>query len=106
MATKTKRDRSVFQSAEEAAKSPLLEQKGSKGQDINFIFAVTNQGVTLYTVAGDPINATYNVAKSAGYTVIRPDRAPTKDSAAAILAQLSPEDRQAVLTQFGGKPKN
>jgi hypothetical protein len=112
MAKITKRARSVFQTVEEAQKSPLLQKKGKiktkdgeKEVDVHFIFAVKHQGNTFYTVAGGVIDAIYNVAKLVAFTGTRLDKAPTKESAAAVFAQLSDEDKAALLKELAGKGK-
>jgi hypothetical protein len=57
-------------------------------------------GSVSFTWAYGAWSAVGNAALAAGYKATTLDKAPTKDSVAAGLAQLSPEDRAILIAQY------
>src|SRR5438105_2085322 len=57
-------------------------------------------GTTYWTWAGGGDSALVQVAKSKGFAVSTAGAAPTRERVAGMLAQLSPEDRAALMGQF------
>jgi hypothetical protein len=64
-------------------------------------------GEVKFTWAGSSWDAVLNAARAAGYRAASAGKAPTKDSVAQQLAQLSAEDRAALLASYApaGKRK-
>src|SRR5262245_40028079 len=99
-AKKPPRDRRVFASLEEAQNSGHSNM-GDKGWAVFVV--MTPAGKQFFTVAPSHAEAIVNAARHDGYGASTAGKVPTKDKVAGMLAQLSPEDRAALLTQFAGK---
>lgn len=61
-------------------------------------------GTVAYTWAESTGSAVIHVARSHGYQAGVLDKAPSKDKVAGLLAQLSADDRAALLAQYNGQP--
>jgi len=65
------------------------------------IFVVTSpEGKKFYTWSDGYVGALNNVCREYGWTTTTTDKPVTKDSLAAGLASLTPEDRAALIAQF------
>jgi hypothetical protein len=96
----TPEERATYGSVEEANEArPTRRPKWR-------LFTVTDPtGATRYTWCPYKELAVFRVALSDGYRVADPGRAPSKDKVAELLAAMSPEDRAALLAQYGGGRK-
>jgi hypothetical protein len=68
------------------------------------MYRVTDpDGTIRFTWADGGWGAVVNVTRGLGFKASRMDRIPNKNEVAGMVAQLSPEDRAALLAQLSGK---
>jgi hypothetical protein len=92
---KAPRPTAVYATAEEARQA-TPQRKGMRLYKVS-----CPGGEAKFTWAGGGWDALVNAARALGFTATPAAKAPTKDGVAAQLAQLSPEDRMALLAAYG-----